>query len=370
MSKKGENIFLRKDGRWEARYVKKYDENNRIVYGYVYAKTYSEAKKKKINAQLEVKKQEPAKQIVLNQIIDSWLSHKKWNVKESTYARYVWLIDCHIRASLGNKKLNQITEPVITNYIYQKVNFGNQNNQQSLSIKTVKDIITILKQILKFANYNLTFPHLKLSKKEIEILNYQDQKQLEQFLCEQLNSKKIGILLSLYIGLRIGEICALKWEDVDLINRQLIVKHTIIRILNTSSSSKTKTKVMIEEPKTEHSKRNIPLPSFLLDLLIQLKENIHAKDNFYILTNSTKYIEPRSYYNYFQKVLIHLHMPHYKFHTLRHTFATRCIELGFDPKTLCEILGHSDIKITLALYVHPTNHLKVSNMEKLKLLTS
>ena len=172
----------------------------------------------------------------------------------------------------------------------------------------------------------------------------------------------MGIILSLYTGLRIGEICALKWSDIDFINNQIIVNHSVTRIKNINESF-LKTKIIINEPKTEYSKRVIPIPNSIINSLKQVFPN---NKDYYFLTNSCKVLEPRTYYNKYKKVLKKIGLEKYNYHALRHTFATRCIEIGFDPKSLMEILGHSDIKITLSLYVHPTNTLKKQYMNKLE----
>lgn len=362
MARKGENIFLRKDGRWEARYVKDYTIDNKIIYGYVYEKTYSAAKKKRNNILLNLNNEDKKRQTkrdidFFDTIIDIWLIHKKMIVKESTYSRYIDIINIHLRPFFGHFKTNEINDEIISKFILLKLNAG-------LSTKTIKDILTLLKQITKYGKINITVNSPKVYKKTIKILESEEQKKLEFYICNNLNCITLGIMLSLYMGLRIGEVCALKWEDVDLKRRVLNINHTISRIKNLDNNSRKKTKIVIDTPKTENAKRIIPIPSTLFPFLEKFES---SNDNF-ILTNSSKFIETRSYYNKFIKIMKKLEISNCNFHSLRHTFATRCVELGFDPKTLSEILGHSDIKITLSLYVHPTNNLKITSMEKLKIL--
>lgn len=363
MSRKGENIFYRKDGRWEARYFKEYDENHRIVYGYVYGKTYLEAKKKKNEKLLCLnteKKKKSYQRKTLNDGIDDWLIQKKLVVKESTYARYCSIVNVHIRPILGNIRLSYLTYEKIVQFINIQTEF---RKNKALTNRTIRDILVVLKQILNYLEIHYKIISPKPEKKEISILNKDEQKKLESYLMTHINPDYLGILLSLYAGLRIGEVCALRWKDIDLKERKIHINHTIMRIQ--SSTTAHKTKIIMGEPKTIQSKRTIPIPSCLLSIL----RNLKSYDEDYVLTNTNQFIEPRTYYNHYLKVIKLLKIKNCKFHTLRHTFATRCIELGFDPKTLCEILGHADIKITLSLYVHPSDDMKIKSMEKLTFMS-
>ena len=359
MARKGENIFYRKDGRWEARYFKQYDENHRIIYGYVYGKTYLEAKKKKNEKLLCLnmeQKRKPRQKKTLNDGIDEWLVQKKLIVKESTYARYYSIVNVHIRPVLGNIKLSYLTYDKIVRFI----NIQTESRENKiLTNRTIRDIVVVLKQILNYLGIYYKIISPKPEKKEISILKKEEQRKLEEYLMAHIKPNYLGILLSLYAGLRIGEVCALRWKDINLVERKIHINHTIMRIQDSTTIHKTK--IIMGEPKTVQSKRTIPIPSCLLSILKKLK----SLDEDYILTNTEHFIEPRTYYNHYLKVLRSLKIENHKYHTLRHTFATRCIELGFDPKTLCEILGHADIKITLSLYVHPSDDMKIKSMEKL-----
>ena len=362
MARKGENIFYRKDGRWEVRYFKEYDENHRIIYGYVYGKTYLEAKKKKneklLCLNMEQKRKARQKK-TLNDGIDEWLVQKKLIVKESTYARYYSIVNVHIRPVLGNIKLSYLTYDKIVRFI----NIQTESRENKiLTNRTIRDIVVVLKQILNYLEIYYKIISPKPEKKEISILKKEEQRKLEEYLMAHIKPNYLGILLSLYAGLRIGEVCALHWKDIDLEERKIHINHTIMRIQDSDVAHKTK--IIMSEPKTVQSKRTIPIPSCLLSILKKLK----SLDEDYVLTNTEHFIEPRTYYNHYLKVLRSLKIENHKYHTLRHTFATRCIELGFDPKTLCEILGHADIKITLSLYVHPSDDMKIKSMEKLSFM--
>lgn len=364
MSRKGENIFLRKDGRWEARYIKMYNEDNKAVYGYVYGKTYLLAKRKRNDILLKLpntKKKNNSELVYFDSLIDSWILQKKVLVKESTFSRYLDIVNKHIKPYFGKIKLNNITDDVVTRFILLKIKTG-------LKEKTIKDIAILLKQIFKYGKLNIIVNTPKVKKNSVKILTLEEQKRLENYIKNNFDNMEFGILLALYMGLRIGEICALRWQDIDLKNHVIEIKHTISRIRNLNSEVNSKTKLAITEPKTDNSKRVIPIPSTIIDFVKILSIKCTDKRN-YVLTNSSRLIEPRSYYNKYKNILKKLGMAEFSFHSLRHTFATRCIELGFDPKTLSEILGHSDIRITLAFYVHPTDNQKIASMEKLSFLS-
>ena len=170
--------------------------------------------------------------------------------------------------------------------------------------------------------------------------------------------------MCLYTGMRIGEVCALQWRDIDLINYTINISKTIQRVSNHETSHSSKTKIVIDTPKSVASKRAIPIPALLCEQLAQRKQ-ADSSESYFFLTGSERYIEPRNYYARYQDILIDCGISQYTFHALRHTFATRCIEIGFDPKVLSEILGHTDVKITLDRYVHPSIDRKRACMELL-----
>ena len=373
MPKHGENIWKRKDGRWEARYIKGRKEDGKADYGYLYAKTYKEVREKReavllkqaVNTGQEVKKTDG-----FGTILTSFMRQQKHQVKESTYAHYCYLIESHIRPVLGGITVSEITAARMETFTDEMLTKGRLDKKGGLSPKTVKDMSVLLKQIIRYATdkgwlteSSVRFAAPKTVKQDIEVLTETERTQLEAFSLADDDSYRFGVYLCLYTGLRIGELCALRWSDIDLDSDILLVNRTILRIRNTDENANTKTKIIIDRPKTEASVRGIPLPVFLVRELVVRKMN--AKGNDYILTGTTRYIEPRNYYERYKGYLSQCEIQHYTFHALRHTFATRCIECGFDPKSLSEILGHSDVKITLERYVHPSMALKRSHMERL-----
>ena len=374
MSKKGENIYKRKDGRWEGRYIRSYDENGKAKYGYVYARTYRETKIKLLDRlSFDSDKTIPRKKNfpLYNEVLTAWLQSSKINVKESTYARYSHLIDSHIRPGLGKYQLNKISTQLIEGFIEQQLLDGRLDNKGALSPKTVTDILTIIKSSMEYARCNkmdvicnLNKLTIKKKDKEMRVLNNVEQNALIKTLLNETDLYKFGILLSLYTGIRIGELCALRWENLSLESLTLKVRKTIQRIQDTNVGATTKTKVIITEPKSQCSIRDIPLP----ECIVEIARQFQGDEKAFILTGeNNKYVEPRTMQNHFKSYIRESGIEDANFHSLRHTFATRCVELGFEIKSLSEILGHANVNITLNRYVHSSFELKHSLMKKLSL---
>lgn len=375
MSKKGENIYKRKDGRWEGRYIRAYGENGKAKYGYVYAATYREAKQK-----LEEKKccgdnlqveSAPNCNTLYREILDAWLRSTCINIKESTYARYFRLIETHIRPSLGNYPVCKISTRLIEGFIRDQLSSGRLDGKGGLSPKTVTDILTIIKSSMEYARYNrldifcdLRKLTIKKKDKEMRVLTQAEQSALANVLLTDTDRYKFGVILSLYTGIRIGELCALRWEDISIPSATLKVRKTMQRIQNTSVGATAKTKVIITEPKSQCSVRDIPLPQFIVEIARRFVAHSKA---FVLSGDRNRYIEPRTMQNHFKAYVKESGIEDTNYHALRHTFATRCIEVGFEIKTLSEILGHANVNITLNRYVHSSFDLKCANMNKLSL---
>jgi integrase len=258
--------------------------------------------------------------------------------------------------------VESITERDVQSFVLNKLDTG-------MSQKSVKDMLVVLKMIGKFAQkkklmevelMDITFPTNDTAKK-IEVMNRQDEKKLIAYLSENFSFENLGILICLGTGMRIGEICGLKWEDIDLENAEICVNRTVERVY--INSPEEKTRLIIEEPKTIHSKRRIPLSNSLLKVVRPLKKVVN--DSFYLITNNEMPMEPRIYRKRFESILEKLKIKKIKFHGLRHTFATRCIEASNDYKAVSAILGHASITTTLNLYVHPNGQEKKKCIEKM-----
>lgn len=184
---------------------------------------------------------------------------------------------------------------------------------------------------------------------------------LESLLFGAEDTTSLGILLSMFLGLRIGEVCGLRWGDIDFESQTVKIARTVERIADTSPTAQHRTKVIISEPKTEKSIRTIPLPVFLTEYIQKQRK----ANSVYLLSENHHFIEPHCFYLRYKKFLRRNHIPDYTFHALRHTFATRCVEAGFDIKSLAEILGHASVTTTMMFYVHPSMETKRSQMELL-----
>ena len=296
------------------------------------------------------------KDIKFSEWIDFWLENEKSFLKESTYATYSNIIENHIKPSLGTKNISHIQNNDLQNMIFEKLNSGRLSNKKGLSLKTVKDIMTVTKSclnsamkncIIKRKTFDYKFPK-NISSKKIKIFSHTEHLKLFQYINSNLDEKSLGILISLLCGLRIGEVCGLKWCDIDFENEILSVNRTVQRIYIKKTIS-SESKIIISSPKTTSSFRNIPLSKHLIKIMKNLRKN----DDFYIITGNKNFIEPRIYRKYYYSILSSLNLSKLSFHSLRHTFATQAIELGTDYKTVAEILGHSSINTTLNLYVHP-----------------
>lgn len=294
-------------------------------------------------------------QLTIQEITRLWREDKKQYVKTSTISAYTLLIENHILPVFG--EAGRINEADVQEFVFEKLNSG-------LSHKSIKDILIVLKMILKFGVKNryleptqieIKFPTQR-DKHEIEVLSRSNHRKVISHIQENFTFRNLGIYICLCAGLRIGEICALKWEDVDTENGIISVKKTIQRVYMIEGEERY-TELILDSPKTKNSIRDIPMTKDLLKLLKPIKRIMNH--NYFVLTNESKPTEPRTYRNYYKQFMQEIGVPVLKFHGLRHSFATRCIESKCDYKTVSVILGHSNISTTLNLYVHP-------NMEQKK----
>ena len=299
-----------------------------------------------------------------SKIVALWKEDKKQYVKRSTFAAYTLLIENHILPSFGEMAL--VEEQDVQTFVFRKLNEG-------LSHKTIKDILIVLKMILRFGAKNqmteyrqidIKFP-TERDKHSIDILNRSHQKQIMEYIRLHFTFKNLGIYICLSAGMRIGEICALTWDDLDVENGIIHVRKTIQRIYVIEEHRKY-TEVILDTPKTKNSIREIPMTKNLLKMIRPIKKIVNG--NFYVLTNEPKPTEPRTYRNYYKQFMQSLGLPLIKFHGLRHSFATRCIESKCDYKTVSVLLGHSNISTTLNLYVHPNLEQKKRGMEQMSRL--
>jgi len=294
-------------------------------------------------------------------VIDLWKADKKQYVKKSSYAAYLLLTENHLLPAFGSKY--EIEEIDVQSFVFKKLESG-------LSQKTVKDMLIVLKMALKFGAkrkwvsytpFDIQFPTVRESQ-NMEVLTRSDQKKIMKYIQEHFTFRNIGVYICLSAGMRIGEICALTWKDVDTDQGVINVRQTIQRIYVIEDGVR-RTELLLDTPKTKNSIREIPLSKDLLRILKPFKKIVNP--SFFVLTNDAKPTEPRTYRSYYKNLMKDLKMPELKFHGLRHSFATRCIESNCDYKTVSVLLGHSNISTTLNLYVHPNMEQKKKAIEQM-----
>lgn len=370
MSRRGDNIRKRKDGRWEGRFYVFDPVSGKRRCHSVYARTYTDTKKK-----LDTAKNHTQSTLVRNEygraadydqsmrvddIAVSWMLEIRQRRKYSTYIKYSEVYYVHIQPVLGRFSLSVLTQEKVNQVLV---------TGQAISRSLSASISCVLNQIMKYGakEYGIVPYQLKPETErkeriEIETLTISEQSRLIKWLHEDMNISKAGILLCMTTGIRLGEICALKWEDIDFENNLLYVRRTVQRI--SINEGDQKTRLMEGEPKSCFSKRKIPLSDYIVNILMLYREN-----EGYLLQKARP-MEPRTYQNRYAKYLKEAQLPKTNFHILRHTFATNCINNGTDIKSLSEIMGHSDVRITLNRYVHPTLDMKRQYMNSLGVIYS
>lgn len=360
MQKKTKKIYLRKDGRYEIRYYYRHKKDGTNNYKSIYGSSNKEAI---LNYNRIKKKLLKEKDLLIfdksyiGYYIYSWLNNSKIKNKKSTNSNYIYMVNARITPKFAKIPKKAISIEMINSFTNDLINEG-------LAPKSIKDILIVLQQILKIGDINIKIPMPKIPKNDIQILQNEEQIELEKELLKNINTVKFGIYFCLYTGLRIGELCALQWKNINIKTKKIYIKQTLIRIKNPDTKSNKKTIVIVDEPKSSASIREIPIPNFIIPLLEKLNDNV-TPDTFIISGNNNN-METRTFFNKYKKIMKSINLDSYNFHALRHTFATRCIENGCDPKTLSEILGHSSVKITLERYVHPNYENKVLLMNQIK----
>ena len=294
---------------------------------------------------------------------DLWMENNMPKLKPSSISKYNSMLDKHILPFFKNYKIQEMNTSLINEFSNTLL------YKEKLSVKTTRDILILLHEIIIYIqnktgyNFSIEILYPKAERKELRVLSLQEQKDFIQFLQEDIDLYKISILLTLFTGLRIGEICGLQWKHISFETKTLQIRQTVQRIKNMDPTSNQKTTLAIGSPKTFSSIRTIPLTDKLLSLLEPFK---NEDSEIFIMTGTLHPMDPRKLQRKLNSYMKELNIEGVHFHTLRHTFATRYIELGCDTKTLSEILGHSNISITMNRYVHPSLDFKRKNIEKLE----
>jgi len=368
MPRKSETAADRRDGCCEPRYIKTRKANGTAMCDYVSQGSNAEAQR----AQSEVcvqcgKLQSDADHTdppeTVEQYLDRWLQSIRHSVRKSTYANYDGLIRRHIVPAIGETPLFQVSSSMIQRYINQKLDSGRLDGKGGLSVKTAQDIVGLLKRSLNAAGIELNINLPKYSLPMFRVLTQQEQRALITAAQAVGNAESLGVLISLFTGLRIGELCSLKWNDISFQEGVLKVSKTLQRIENCESDKRRKTVIEMGTPLNKGSIRNVPLAPFLLCQLAQLKASAHDDD--YILSGNCRYVEPRLCQYRFKKLVKSAGIDDINFNALRHTFAARCLELEMDAKTISEILGYSNSNTILERYVQVPFERQRDCLEKL-----
>lgn len=363
MPRKGENIYRRKDGRWEGRIRQEDALPGRRNYVSVYGKTYKEVKSK-----MEMVKtgQNPSGKGFpdVEEAAGIWIEDREGYWKPTTCAAYRQALEKYIIPCLGKVKINRLDNKVLENFasaLAEKEGNALSVNYQSYVCAIVIRVIAHAKK--KFG-YRMAVPEnpvVKSKKSPVTPPGEYALSVLEDYLvADSGRDVSLGILVAFYTGIRIGELCALKWDDIDSAEGVIRIRGNIQRV-QAPEGGQTKTDVVLQAPKTADSVRLVPIPPVLYPLL---EHNRREGDSYVIRGTKHPWADPRTVQYHFYKILKKCGLEHFNFHMLRHAFASRCIAMGFDVKSLSEILGHSDTRMTMNLYVHSSVQHKKQLMER------
>lgn len=370
MSRRGDNIHKRKDGRWEGRYKCGIKENGTTKYRSVYGRTYTECKSKlnQCTAEIFLPKTKHT-EWKFGDVLTLWLSSNRIRIKGSTENKYLNIIETHIMPELGGCKLSTLNSTVINSFLDKKLQEGAILGNGGLAPSYVKTIAIIIESALKYAAAEGMCPMLRsaihkpsIPKQELTVFSKEFQRYFEDSIRTETTEVALGTLIALHTGMRIGEICALQWCDIDFESDMIFVRHTITRVKSTAENSKTM--LVLGMPKTASSRRVIPISSVLKPIL---KKACTTRISEFVVSQTDTFVGTRTFDYRYRQMLKRHNLEVVGFHTIRHTFATRCIEAGMDVKTLSEILGHASASTTLNIYVHSSMENKRKQMEKLYL---
>lgn len=302
---------------------------------------------------------------ILEDVLYAWLENGRIRLRPQTYAKYRQLITQHIALELGHLHIDELSVSAINQFLYDKNNNGRLDHTGGLSANYVRTIAFIVKSALMFAQqqYDIPLPKGEIylpakTKKQLDVLTIEEQKTLEEICYQYTTDKDLAILLSMYTGLRLGEVCGLQWQNINYHSCTMHIKHTVERIKKeTGSNDTSKTSLMLLDTKTASSNRIIPFPAMLLSIMDE------TQTGFVVKGRNNSFIDPRTMQYFFQKRLKECGIRSVNYHALRHTFATRCIEAGMDIKSLSEILGHANVTMTMNIYVHSSIEHKRKQIE-------
>lgn len=293
--------------------------------------------------------------MLYKQLLNSWLVDQEIYKKGGTYTVYYNVAHNQILPYLGNMDVDQIDSEILQDFVLGQLDHGRVDGKGGIAKSYADSIISVLKLSLNRKDLEIRLPYNP--PKEVEIFDKSDQIALINHLQSEISYKNFGILLAIHTGIRIGELCALKWSDINFDCQLLHINKTMSRLYIKKDGSR----LVITSPKSKASIRTIPLNKWIMQFAVLLR----GEPDEYLITGREQHIEPNKYRLFYNRVLKELELPHHKFHALRHTFATRCIECGCDYKSLSQLLGHSNVAITMSMYVHPQLELKRKCVELL-----
>ena len=367
MARHGENIRKRKDGRWEGRYIKGKQPDGKTLWGYVYGGSYTAVKqtllqKKAESCYYQLNGRDPS----FRMLAERWFASLGESVKLSTAAHYRYTLDRYLLPVLGRYRVKELNEELLEQGILQVIRPVDGSHKQ-LGAVLSRECLTLTRRICKYgAHLRLMRPVeiiLRLPPKQAAAakpLDRREQQLLEAFALQAPTARKLGLLLCMQLGLRIGEVCGLQWRDIDLKARVLTVRRTVQRI----PCGGGKTQVVIQTPKTPSSWREMPIPKRLAAALRAVRGSLNGTV-WFLSGEEARPVEPRCYRKsiqlYLKKAMVRRVHPH----MLRHTFATLCVQRGCDIKTLSELMGHADASVTLQKYVHTSLERKRRELERI-----
>ncbi|MFT3982814.1 MAG: site-specific integrase [Lachnospiraceae bacterium] len=363
MARKGENIYKRKDGRWEGRLLQSGGK-----FRYFYAKTYREVRAKMRDSReaADTKEEECTnRQLYASGLFQLWLEEVGYRLKPSTCESYYYCLQGYVIPHFRSPENRHLSKKSVLSFVHAI------HKNDTISTAYQRKILSIFKTALR--DISKTFPEYSslveivvypkvISGEEVSIFSIKEQKIIQNTVQKSSDRRLFGVILCFYTGIRLGELCALKWEDIDLDSGMMSISRTVTRIRNPELSG-CKTMLCEGTPKSRTSTRKIPLPEFLLK---KMKERSMGSidEACYVLSEKTVPFDPRAYQRLYKSLLKDAGVKERKFHAIRHTFATRALELGVDIKTLSELLGHSNVSITLNIYAHSLIEQKKKAIEK------
>lgn len=354
MAKTGSNIYRRKDGRYEGRVLYGKTACKKSRYIYVYGRTLKEVKEK-------MRSLKEAEQMEMNggtasvgDYAQEWMEKKKIQWKPTTYDVYRRLVERYIIPILGDYRIENVTTEVLEVFTGEI----QKNSQKNLTAGYQRYVCAIARQILEFASEQEqtpvqlpSLPEFQVKRRNTQLPGEKEFDVLKNYLVKHAEDKTcLGILVAMYTGIRIGELCALRWKDVDLEAGCLTINSNLQRVRVYEEKGDKKTQVCMQMPKTEQSFRTVPLPDSLIQILRTVKQE--DQEAYLIPGRKQEWTDVRTMQYRFASILKKCGLEPFRFHMLRHAFASRCIWQGCDVKSLSEVLGHSSVQITMDIYVH------------------